>query len=174
MPELSSYASVHTFIRGRFRPLGGADDPACAPTGTLTSGPTREEFLASSHLPDVVNRFFCQMDMKLDAILAGMQSGKLECDFPHDMTVSSISASELLFTSETPVAPGDWLEIVLFLGQSGLFAASGIGQVKDMARERSGNVFSFSFSRLAEGEREKIIRFVFSEERKALREKRLD
>lgn len=168
------YASIDTHLRGRFRPLAGPDDPALTPTGLLPGGVTREEFMAAGYLPEAVGRFLCQLDMKLDALLAGMRSAGVERDFPHALTVSHISASGLRFATDVPVARGDWLEVVLDLGLGGMFTASGIGVVREMPRTARGLEFSFAFSRLAEEEREKIIRFVFSEERKALREKRLD
>ncbi len=174
MAEKTVYSSIDTYLKGRFRPLSGPDDPALSPVGAVAGGSIREEFMAASHLPEPVNRFLCQMDIKLDSILAGMRSASLEQDFPHILTVSRISASELAFAADVPVAPGDWLEVVLNLGQGGLFAASGVGEVKAMARTSSGSVFTFVFFRLPEEEREKIIRFVFSEERKNLREKRLE
>ncbi len=173
MTEKPAYAGIDTYLKGRFRPLEGPDDPAHSPLGTLSGAAAREEFMAASNLPEPVSRFLCQLDIKLDAILADMRSAGLEQDFPHALTVSRISASDLTFTTSVPVAPGDWLEVVLTLGQGGVFTASGIGRVTAMTAGRDP-VFSFVFTRLTEEEREKIIRFVFSEERKVLREKRLD
>lgn len=171
----SDYAQIATYLRGRFRTLAGADDHAYAPLGALPSGPTREEFLAASTLPDAANKFLVQLDIKVDAILAGMQHSAMEHDFPHTMEILTLSASYLDFTTSLPLAPGDWLEIVVYFLQMGAATASGIGNVTARRVEEDGTpMFSFSFTRIAEEDREKIIRYVFKEERRQIRKTRLD
>ena len=132
---------------------------------------SRETFLEHSRLPEAVNTFLCQMDRKLDAILAAMRTERLEQDFPHEMDVRQISADRLFFQSPLPLAEGDCLEVLLHLNQTTFATACGIGVVKELQQSASGTHFVFAFTRLCEDEQEKIIRFVFQEERKALREK---
>lgn len=174
MPQ-QGYSSVATYLRGRFRPLAGPDEHELAQFTAASSGPTREEFMAASPLPETVTAFLARLDAKMDAILAGMQSSAMEQDFPHRLDVLAISASGLEFTSALPLAPGDWLEIVVAFRQPSVQTASGIGKVTGrMAAKDGGDVFSFIFTRLREEEREKIIRYVFQEERRRLRETRLE
>lgn len=171
----SSYSQIATYLRGRFRVLESPHDPAYAAVISLGTTVTREEFLETSTLPDTVSRFLAQLDMKVDALLANMQNSTLEQDFPHQLEILTISASCLDFATPEPVAPGDWLEIVIDFRQAGVAAAAGIGHVTDRRVEKDGTaVFSFSFSRIHEEDREKIIKFVFKEERRQLRETRLD
>lgn len=173
----ASYSSIKTFVRGRFRPLADRDSPALASAGGLSGfqgAPLgRETFLENTRLPEPVSAFLCQMDAKLDAILAAMHSKRLEQDFPHALDISELSAVALVFQSPLPLAPGDCLEVLLYLNQSSFSTASGIGVIKELRHGASGTSFVFAFTRLHEDEQEKIIRFVFQEERKALREKRL-
>lgn len=171
----AEYVGVATYLRGRFRPLNGPDDQPYAQLNTLPDGPTREEVMGASTLPDVVNKFLLQLDAKVDALLAALHSSSLDQDFPHTLEIASISASNLVFTSALPLAVGDWLEVVVNFGQTGIVTAAGIGHIT--ARNVGKNAspfFSFSFTRIQEEEREKIIRFVFKEERRLLRETRLE
>ena len=171
----TEYAEILTYLRGRFRTLNGPDDQAYAQLNALPNGPTREEFLAASPLPDAVNKFLLQLDTKVDALLAALHSSGLEQDFPYTMEIQSISASRLQFTSPQPLAAGDWLEVVVDFRQAGIITASGIGQVTERNVDRDGTpVFTFSLTRIHEEEREKIIRYVFKEERRLLREQRLE
>lgn len=169
------YARIPTYLRGRFRTLKGPDDHAHAQLDSLPSGPTREEFMAASSMPDTVNKFLVQLDQKVDALLAGMLSSSLEENFPHTMEILSVGASGMDFTAAEPLAPGDFIELIVYFRQGGTFTASGIGSVTTRRVEKDGTpVFSFSFTRILEEEREKIIRFVFREERRQLRETRLE
>ncbi len=175
--EENTYSSIRTFLKGRFRTLPDTSSPplAHATASPLLGEPaiSREEFMEQARLPETVAAFLCRMDTKLDAILAALHAEKLEQDFPHPLEVLEISAQQLLLRSPLPLAQGDCLEVVLQLGQADFVTASGIGSINAMRRAASGTVFDFRFTRLPEEEREKIIRFVFQEERKALREKRL-
>ena len=174
-PEKTEYAEIASYLRGRFRPLNGPDDQAYAHVNTLSSGSTREEFVTASTLPDAVTNFLVQLDAKMDTILAALFSSSLERDFPHEMEVLSISAAKLTFTTDLPLAKGDCLEVVISLREMGVMTAAGIGSVTKRESGKDGTpVFSFSFTRIREEEREKIIRHVFKEERRLLRETRLD
>ena len=170
----AKYAEIATYLRGRFRPLNGPDDQAYAQANTLPTGPAREKFLAASPLPDAVNKFLLQLDAKMNALLAALHSSSLEQDFPHTMEIHSISASKMHFTTDAPLAPENWLEVIVNFRQMDIATASGIGKVT--AREVGGGgkpFFTFSFTRIQEEEREKIIRNVFKEERRLLRKTRL-
>jgi len=174
MPH-QGYSRISTYLRGFFRTLSGPDDHPLAQLNTLGSGPSREEFMAASPLPETVNHFLFQMDVKLDAILSSMQSSGMEQDFPHRMEIIAISASDLVFTTDMPLAPGDLLEVIITFQQPSVYTASGIGKVVKRNVDHSGKpLFAFAFTRLHEEEREKIIRYVFKEERRQLRESRLE
>ncbi|CAK7071022.1 MAG: hypothetical protein DELT_01883 [Desulfovibrio sp.] len=171
----SEYVSIQTYLRGVFRPLSGPDDPAYAQLNTLPSAPLRNEFANTSPLPETVTKFLFQMDVKLDAILAGMLHSSVKEDFPHALEILSVSASGMEFTADEPLAPGDWIEVIIYFRQGGSATASGIGSVTSRKEGKDGRpVFSFSFSRILEDDREKIIGFVFKEERRQLRESRLE
>jgi hypothetical protein len=170
----AKYAEIATYLRGRFRPLSGPDDQAYAHVNTLPAGPTREKFLAASPLPDAVNTFLLQLDTKMNALLAALYSSSLERDFPHTREIHSISASKIYFTTDITLAAGDWLEVIVNFRQIDIVTASGIGKVTAREVDKNGKqFFTFSFTRIQEEEREKIIRHVFKEERRLLRKTRL-
>lgn len=174
MTDATAYTTVATYLHGLFRPLNGPDDRAHAQGNTVLANSAREDFLASSTLPEAVNRFLLQLDAKLDAVMALLSAPSLERDFPHAMEIFSLSAAGLEFTTRTPLAPGDWLELVIQINQSGVATAAGIGQVKARRLEGGKPLFSLAFTRIAEDERDKIISHVFREERRLLRETRLE
>ncbi|GHV52021.1 hypothetical protein FACS1894206_00030 [Deltaproteobacteria bacterium] len=170
----AGYAPIRTYLRGHFRVLDGPEDNARAHMNTLPVSSTREEFMAASPFPEAVSRFWAQLDMKVDALLAGMQSSAMERDFPYGLEICSLSASAFEFSTVEPVVPGDWLEVIIPFRQTGVLTASGIGNVTARKAEKDGvAIFSFSFTRIQEEEREKIMRFVFKEQRRHLRKSRL-
>lgn len=174
-PKNAEYAEITTYLRGRFRPLNGPNDQPYAQLNTIQAGLSHEEFLAASTLPDAVNKFLLQLDTKVDALLTAMCSSSIEQDFPQTMEIHAISASKLHFTTNAPLAPGDWLEVIVNFHQGGIDSASGIGNVTGRKVDKDGApFFEASFTRIHEEEREKIIRFVFKEERRLLRETRLE
>lgn len=169
------YAEITTYLRGRFRPLMGQEDRAFAQLNALPDEISREAFLAASPLPDTVTKFLVQLDAKIDALLAAQYSSMLEQDFPHPMEVLAISASRLRLATMVPLAVGDRLEVIINLRQTGTGIAAGIGHITARSVNEDGtSVFSFSFTRILEEEREKIIRYVFKEERRRLRASRLE
>ena len=174
LPESTAYAEMATYLRGRFRPLTGPEDQAYAHMNTVAADYSREEFLAASTLPEAVNKFLFQLDAKLDAVLAALHTSSLEQDFPHSLEIVSLGAATVRFTTDLPLAKGDWLELVIKFRETGTVTAAGIGTITERIVDKSGNaVFVFTFTRIREEEREKIIRHVFTEERRSLRESRL-
>jgi len=174
-PETIEYAEISLYLRGRFRPLNSPEDQAYAHFNTFSAGASREEFAVASPLPDAVNRFLLQMDAKLDALLATLHSSSLSQDFPHTMEILSLSAARLQFSTDMPLAKGDWLEVLIKFRETEITTAAGIGTVLERNINKDGiPVFTFAFTRIEEEEREKIIRHVFMEERRMLRAARLE
>jgi hypothetical protein len=126
-------------------------------------------------LPDVVARFLSDMDRKLDAILGLLQRESLARDFPHQGRVTRISAEQVVLECREPLAPGDLLELALMRDHAPL--ASGIARV-DGARQRSVDggsapgAYDVSFVRLRADDREAIIRCIFQENRRIIRQSR--
>jgi hypothetical protein len=168
-----AYASIRTFLRGRFRPLESPETHAIAPQGGFASSVVRDEFLNNATLPETVSRFLAQMDRKLDALLAAHNEINLARDFPHPMEVRELSAAGLEIKTDLPLAPNDYLEVYFQISHPFFSVVSGIGTILHRKETPDGAVFAFAFTRLGEHEREQIIRFVFHEERKVLRQ-RLD
>lgn len=163
------YASIRKFLRGRFRPLEDPDAPLVAPGGGVASSMSREDFLAATTLPESAARFLAQMDMKLDALLAARSEAHLTRDFPHEMEIHELSASALVISTQLPLAPDDHLEVCFQVTHPLFTIVSGAGRILRRRETAHGIFFDMEFTRLNEDEQEKIIRFVFNEERKALR-----
>lgn len=165
-----SYARISTFVRARYRKLSHPDEPQLCPSSFNLESREGQTFLRDSGLPDALVSFLNNMDSKLDRIIAQLSKDSLASYFPDELTVYDLSAAGLLAESGD-IAPGDHLEIVLFLGEFPPVIASGVAKVIREGRSvpGAGKTYALEFVRLRETTREAIIRFVFKEERARIR-----
>ncbi|MDR0828250.1 MAG: hypothetical protein LBN33_10355 [Desulfovibrio sp.] len=180
---LSVPAHAVVMFRKDSRPqrlYGGA-----APPASLT---LREEFLSSRTFPDPAARFLVELDRKVDAILSLLQREVLQNDFPHSGRALRLGASGLILDCEAPLAPGIYLELLLFLSECperilaflarvdkeiplAVFAAEYENE-EFFLQPQSGHVYELSFLDMESEEREGLIRFVFAQERRRIRRRR--
>ena len=169
------YVSVPTLVATMYRVVE-ADEPQLCNSLLSSSGVSfREEALGKSRLPDPAVRLLAEMDRKLDAILGQMQRDNLRKDFPHDAWVTRLSGDALQMEAKDALAPGDHMELVLLLEEYPLRAASCIAKVDRLlpgapVTGRGSSVFALSYTCLRETDREIIIRHVFQEERRRIRQ----
>lgn len=173
-----SYLTVPTLIRGRLRKTSGPDAPRIY-RGALPS-PTaamREELLATSRQPELLLRFLAEMDRKLDAALTLLQSEALTREFPKEGHIVAISGQGLSLESKVELRPGSHVEALIMLEEYPLRIISALCRV-----ERSGRAAllpgmhdyacDLRYTTIAEEDRDAVIRFVFSEERKRIRQRK--
>lgn len=171
---------VPTMLRGRFRRVEGVHAPRLysGSAGAAAVG-LREEFLASSRQPDAVMRFLAEMDRKLDAILAHLRKESLAEDFPHEGHILSLSGAGLTLECRDALKAGDCLELLLLLEDYPMRIVPVVARVeaKETGRALTGagaSAYAVTFAAVEEEDRELIIRFVFSEERKRIRQQKSD
>ncbi len=170
------YMSVPTLVKAMYRMTGPDEPQLCAfPTYSPDGTALRDEALAKSRLPDTVLRFLADMDRKLDAILGQMQRDNLRNDFPLDATVTLLGGDALHLECREPLLPGNHLELVLLLEEFPLRAASCVAKVERKLPEppttgRDRTPFALSYVCLRESDKETIIRHVFQEERRRIRQ----
>lgn len=170
-----AFKQIDCFLRGRFRLLEDPAEQPLAPRTAWNVTRVHEEFSANTPFPGAVTDFLLRMDAKLDAILNAINGPALEEDFPHIMEIQSIGANSLTFTSPLPLAREDCLEFLLTLDQIWAAKASGIGKI--VSREvqpESLPLLVLEFYRIDEEDREKIIQYIFTEERRQLRHSRME
>lgn len=168
--ENRSYSRISTFIRARYRKLSHPDEPQICPSGFNIQSSGGQRFLRESGLPDVLASFLMNMDAKLDRIIAQMSKDSLAAYFPDELVVLDMSAAGVLVQSND-IKPGDFLEVVLYLGEFPPVVVSGVAEVLRSGKNVPGvgKTYALQFTRLRDTEREEIVRFVFKEERSRIR-----
>lgn len=165
-----SYSRISTFTRARYRKLSHPDEPQICPSGFNIEASGGQRDLRESGLPEILVSFLMNMDAKLDRIIAQMSKDSLSLYFPDELVVLDLSAAGLRVQSNT-LKPGDFLEIVLYLGEFPPVIVSGVAEVLRSGETVPGvgETYALQFIRLRETEREQIVRFVFKEERARIR-----
>jgi c-di-GMP-binding flagellar brake protein YcgR len=109
----------------------------------------------------------------MDSILALLQKDNFSEFFPNKLMVVEVSASGVLVQGGD-LQLGEYIELVMFLGEYPPRVVSGIGRVL-----RPGNpqldkrIFAVQFTNLRDSDREEIVRFVFKEERERIRSQKM-
>lgn len=180
--QSQAYAKTPSFIRGRLRFLSGPDAPVSFTSGGPASAISREELIRQANLPEPFVIFLMNMDAKLDTLLSMMRKDSLEADFPFSLETMELSGSGVRFTTDAPIMPNSYLEIILFLGDypSGIIGA--VGKIQPEPTQAGGNSlgaydtashpWTMKFTRIREPDLDAIVQFVFQEERRRIREHR--
>ena len=175
-----NYLSVPTLVRGRFRKAKDADAPRIY-RGALPSATAgmRDELLANARQPEVLIRFLAEMDRKLDAVLSFLQSESLAQEFPGEGHIIELSGNGLVLECNHRLDEGSYIELLLMLEEYPMRIVSALSRIA-RARESvtlhdmHGYAYDVAFVSVAEEDREAVIRFVFSEERKRIRQQKGD
>ena len=174
------FLTVPTLLRAMFRMAEGPDSPRFY-KGALPSSTAglREEMLSTARQSDLSLRFLVEMDRKLDAVLNLLQRESLNVDFPNEARAVELSASGLILESSVALAPGNCLELLLLLEEFPTRIISVLARIDGVLERRPltgppAKVYAVSFTAIEQEEREHIIRFVFGEERKRIRQQKND
>jgi hypothetical protein len=176
-----SYLTVPTLIRGRLRKAAlGAQAPRMY-RGTPLS-PTadmREELLTGSGRPELMLRFLVEMDRKLDAVLGLLQSESLAQEFPEEGHIVELSGQGLVLECNAELSTGSYIELLIRLEEYPIRIVSALSRVERprpavILPDMHSYAYDVSYTSIAEEDREAVIRFVFSEERKRIRQNKGD
>lgn len=118
--------------------------------------------------PDLID-FLLDMNSKLDMILSFSSQEKLKEDFPEELNVNDLSGAGIRFSSSSPMREGQYLEIVLVLGQFPLQLAGAVGKVIRCKDCDSDSTWALEFKKINEFDQEKIVQFVFKQQRANIR-----
>ncbi|WP_028575638.1 PilZ domain-containing protein [Desulfonatronovibrio hydrogenovorans] len=128
--------------------------------------------LYGSHVPRELIAFFQRMDEKLNMILSLLSQGNIQDDFPISAEVIEISGAGLQFISDESFEVGDTLEMALILSQFPLKVVGVVGNIHRRVKVKNIPVWVVSFTSIRDIDREKIVQFVFQEQREQIRGKR--
>ncbi len=171
------FASSTIQKRCLFRVTDGADTQRCHLPPQCTDPLVRDAIFAQSRLPEALARFLSEMDRKLDLILAHIQKDDLEKEFPYEGYIVQLGGDGITLECPQPLAPDDQLEIVIVLEEYPIKIASCIAQIQTIDKtppvnDPRNSVYSAIYSTLRTDDREAIIRCIFQENRRIIREAR--
>lgn len=163
-----TYARIETARKGHARILPpGQTKPLFSGCAACALGPSvRPEH---GTVPEAILHVLRAMDDKLTAILNLLNERSLTEDFPIPVLVHDISGAGLRMSSAHPFAVGMRVEIVVVLAAFPLQLAGTLGTVIRQDDLEGTPLWAVEFTDIRESEREKIIQFVFQEERQSLR-----
>ena len=172
------FVSIPTMIRGRFRMVADADSPRlCTGFAHAGSAALREEALAGTRQNDAVMRFLIEMDRKLDTIMGLLQRESLNEDFPHEGRIVQLSGAGLVFECPELLKKGEHMELLMMLEELPLRLLSVMARVEDshpgpVLTGPPNKAYAMAYTCMQEADREAVIRFVFSENRKRIRQQK--
>jgi len=175
MPD--RYLNVPTLIRGRLRKAPGAQAPKMY-RGTLLSSTAeiRDELLSGgSRQPELIIRFLAEMDRKLDAILGLLQSEAMVHEFPEEGHIVELSGQGLVLECNVELAPNSYIELLIQLEEYPIRIVSTLSCVERIRPvavlpDIHSHAYDIVYSSIEEEDRDALIRFVFREERKRIRQ----
>lgn len=168
------FLTVPTLIRAMFRLAGDENAPRMYKGAIAPGAGMRDELIASCRQGDLVPRFLAEMDRKLDAVLTLLQRESLVSEFPHEGHVVELSGGHGVLECAFALERGAYLELLLLLDEFPLRIVSVIARVEEKREARAltgppAGVYALRFIRVDAEDREAVIRFVFSEDRKRIR-----
>ncbi|MDR2489506.1 MAG: hypothetical protein LBD42_08460 [Desulfovibrio sp.] len=173
------FISISTMIKSRFRMVQSADAPrlyaGCPHSGNAA---LLEEMPAARQNETLAMvRLLAEMDRKLDAIMGLLQRDRLVADFPDEGHVVQIGGSGLVLECRYPLKKDDYMELLLSLEEIPLRLLSVIARVDDVRPDapitgESNKAYIMTYGGMEDENREKLIRFVFSEQRKRIRQRK--
>lgn len=175
----SRFLTVPTLIRAMFRHIDGEWCPRMYKGMIVPGAGMRDELLASNRQGDLMIRFLAEMDRKLDAVLALMQRESLVSEFPHEGHIVELSGGHGVLECSESLRDGDFLELLLLMDEFPMRIVSVIARVEERRETRAltgppAGVYALRFAAVDEEDREAVIRFVFSEDRKRIRQQKGD
>ena len=172
------FVSIPTMIKGMFRMLAESEAPRfCAGVAHAGSAFLREETLAHARQNDTVMRFLVELDRKLDTIIGLLQRESLVADFPEEGRIVRLSGAALVFECRHALKKGDTMELLMLLEEYPLRLLSVKAHVEgphpgNTLTGPSNKAYDMGYTCVREEDREAIIRFVFSENRKLIRQQK--
>ncbi|EFI34632.1 type IV pilus assembly PilZ [Desulfonatronospira thiodismutans ASO3-1] len=125
--------------------------------------------LYGSHLPRELINFLQQMDEKVNMILSLINRETIQADFPLQGEVLEISGAGLKFTSQEDFEEGENMEMVLLLSQVPLRIVGMVGRIHRCEKVQGVPVWAVQYASIRDVDREKIVQFVFQEQREHIR-----
>ncbi len=108
------------------------------------------------------------MDFKLDLVLHHLRLREQQVHFPHQATTTDVSGSGLGLDSNQGLTVGQRAMLALYLPEDPSRPVYAVAEVVRVADLQYGAKAAFRFLEIAESDRERVIRFGFDQQRRAL------
>lgn len=166
MTDRRAFSRVKARLRACARPLRKADSSAMYRwSAAHVERPTEKELL-EGQVPHTLIRFLTALDQKLDMLLALQGQDQIFQEYPYRLEIRDISGGGVIFYSDENFAKGDVLEIVITLCDAPLQTAAAVGRIVECGPEQE---YHFVFTNIREHDLERVVQFVFQEEREQIR-----
>ncbi|TVM35154.1 PilZ domain-containing protein [Oceanidesulfovibrio marinus] len=170
-----TFSRVSTRIDALIRRIESPDAPQLFHETLLL--PDARNIFVGSNVPKEIGEFLLALDAKLDTLVSMASRDRLEQDFPIPADVYEVSGNGIRFHTTHDFRPGDHVEVVLFLSRMPLRLTSAVGVVLDKraasSRDELSPQWALKFTRIREQDLEAVVQFVFQQERRTIRERRL-
>ncbi|MFO8032922.1 MAG: PilZ domain-containing protein [Desulfohalobiaceae bacterium] len=168
--EQRTYSRVHTHIQAWARKMGPEDPGPLFRSGVLTWTQEQTPALKDSSLPEGLRSFLESINSKLDTLLSLSSKQVLQGDFPLQLQVVELSGAGLkCLRPQEKILEGDQLEAILVLTQFPVNLAGVTGQILRTEKRGEQELLALEFTQLRQSDREKIVQFVFREQREQIR-----
>jgi len=173
--EKRSYSRIQTRIKARLRRV---ESPQASPlfhACSMNLSPDGSTELKDVSLPDGLRDFLESLERKLDLMLGLLSRDSLKNDFPLETEVTELSGGGLrCIAPDDSLKVGEAVEFVLFLARMPMSMAGAVGSVRRIEQVDNHTVFGVEFTNVRESDREKIVQFVFQEQREQIRTRKND
>jgi len=176
--EKRNYSRISTRIKARLRRVESPEAPPLFHAGRLNipqSLPDGQSNLREANLPEGLGAYLESLERKIDLILSLLSRDSLKNDFPLETEVTELSGGGLrCFAPDEGLSVGQAIEMVIFLSQLPMSVAGVVGVVRRIEQVEGQTVYGVEFTNLRESDREKIVHFVFQEQREQIRTQKND
>ncbi|MFP4392975.1 MAG: PilZ domain-containing protein [Desulfohalobiaceae bacterium] len=168
--ENRSYSRVPTHIQAWARKMSPEDPGPLFRSGSWAWAQEQAPALKDTSLPESLRNFLESINSKLDTLLSLSSKQVLQGDFPLQLQVVELSGAGLkcLRPSEE-ILEGEQLEMVLVLTQFPVNLAGVTGRILRTEKKGAQELLALEFTKLRQSDREKIVQFVFREQREQIR-----
>lgn len=156
-----------TRLRAYVRPASSPDAQPRAyatPNGGLSQAPD----ISDAKLHPALAAYLQAMSDKLDMLVAYLTQARLDTEYAA-AEVLEIGSEGLSLAKAGDLASSRFLEVVVILSQFPLSLVAAVGEVKGEGRRQGEPVRLLSFTSIREEDLERIVQYVFKEERARIR-----
>ncbi len=171
--EDRSYSRISTRIKAYLRKTVFSDAKPLFSSSLTGEGEDQAVGnLYGSHIPRELINFLQNLHEKVDMILGLLNRESIQAEFPIQAEVLEISGAGLQFISDEDFEVGEHVEMVLLLSQVPLRVVGLVGRIHRREECQGVPLWVVEYTSIRNIDREKVVQFVFREQREQIRGKK--